>query len=167
MLSFEGIKPVSTKPYPFTKKQKEWLAALRSEKYKQGQGVLCNASKEYCCLGVICELEGINKILEDGVYSYIDEDSAHTNRSYLPNRLRDTYHLKGTLGEFPNPVAFSGIKAAWGSLAGMNDNRLIETGKNLPKRSFTFTEIADYIEYDPWNVFNEPGGQCAQVSASA
>lgn len=32
-----------------------WLDALRSGKYKQGQGRL-RLDNEYCCLGVLCEL---------------------------------------------------------------------------------------------------------------
>jgi hypothetical protein len=34
----------------------KWLAALESGQYQQGKGVLRNASNEYCCLGVLCDL---------------------------------------------------------------------------------------------------------------
>lgn len=37
----------------------QWVAALRSEKYKQGIGLLRNRHDEYCCLGVLCELAGL------------------------------------------------------------------------------------------------------------
>lgn len=38
---------------------KEWVDALRSGKFKQGQSVLYNPDQDaYCCLGVLCELEG-------------------------------------------------------------------------------------------------------------
>ncbi len=40
---------------------KQWVAALRSGKYKQGQGKLRTVAQgeeapRYCCLGVLCEL---------------------------------------------------------------------------------------------------------------
>jgi len=35
--------------------KKDWTAALRSGKYKQGQGYLKDDG-EYCCLGVLCEI---------------------------------------------------------------------------------------------------------------
>lgn len=39
---------------------KKWSKALRSRKYKKGQGYLCqvddNGNTTHCCLGVLCEL---------------------------------------------------------------------------------------------------------------
>lgn len=34
----------------------EWIAALRSGKYRQGQTALRTKSDEYCCLGVLCNI---------------------------------------------------------------------------------------------------------------
>ena len=38
----------------------KWLKALRSGKYKQGRGTLCQTDKKgnesFCCLGVLCDL---------------------------------------------------------------------------------------------------------------
>lgn len=37
-----------------------WLEALRSGKYKQGKGrLLSETGKEHCCIGVLCEVAGI------------------------------------------------------------------------------------------------------------
>lgn len=41
--------------------KRRWVAALRSGKYKQGEGSLCTAGETgaadtYCCLGVLCDL---------------------------------------------------------------------------------------------------------------
>src|SRR6478752_3145258 len=42
----------------------EWLAALRSGKYKQGQGGLHNPDGDtYCCLGVLCDVARIKGIM--------------------------------------------------------------------------------------------------------
>lgn len=39
---------------------KKWVKALRSGKYKQGRGTLCQVDKKgnesFCCLGVLCDL---------------------------------------------------------------------------------------------------------------
>lgn len=40
-----------------------WIAALRSGKYKQGQAALCVedecGARRYCCLGVLAQLDGV------------------------------------------------------------------------------------------------------------
>ena len=37
----------------------EWVKALRSGEYKQGRGVLRSKEDEYCCLGVLCDVLGV------------------------------------------------------------------------------------------------------------
>lgn len=37
----------------------EWVAALRSGKYKQGTRYLRNCNDTYCCLGVLLDIEGV------------------------------------------------------------------------------------------------------------
>lgn len=39
----------------------KWIDALRSGKYEQGRGALLNDGK-YCCLGVLCEVVGLEII---------------------------------------------------------------------------------------------------------
>ena len=36
-----------------------WVEALRSGKYKQGRGVLRSLNDEFCCLGVLCDVAGV------------------------------------------------------------------------------------------------------------
>lgn len=38
--------------------KQRWIEALRSGKYEQGQGRLRDGDR-YCCLGVLCEIEGL------------------------------------------------------------------------------------------------------------
>ena len=47
---------------PITKAQ--WIAALRSGKYSQGQNVLCDGTN-HCCLGVLAEEAGVPKVTAD------------------------------------------------------------------------------------------------------
>lgn len=37
----------------------KWVAALRSGKYKQGRQYLRTFEDNYCCLGVLCEILGL------------------------------------------------------------------------------------------------------------
>ncbi len=47
-------------------KRQEWLAALRSGKYQQTEGILHSAETGgFCCLGVACDISGIGKWNED------------------------------------------------------------------------------------------------------
>ena len=42
----------------------KWVKALRSDKFKQGAGMLKQYNKrkvEHCCLGVLCEIAGVKK----------------------------------------------------------------------------------------------------------
>ncbi len=38
--------------------KQKWLDALRSGKYKQGEGQLRNVQDEFCCLGVLADIQG-------------------------------------------------------------------------------------------------------------
>ena len=40
---------------------KAWIAALRSDKYRQGWGSLCR-DKSFCCLGVLADINNIPTI---------------------------------------------------------------------------------------------------------
>jgi hypothetical protein len=37
----------------------KWLEALRGFKYVQGRGTLRSPNNTYCCLGVLCDIQGI------------------------------------------------------------------------------------------------------------
>jgi len=49
----------------FTKAEiRKWVKALESGKYKQGKGQLVQTvfeEKEYCCLGVLCDVLGVDQ----------------------------------------------------------------------------------------------------------
>ena len=53
-----------------TENQKKWISALRSGKYKQGKKKL-RVGDSYCCLGVACEVLGIEGVKDpEGYYCY-------------------------------------------------------------------------------------------------
>lgn len=100
--------------------KKSWVKALRSGKYKQGKGQLCDLDKcEYCCLGVLtdiyCKTHKLNE--EKRIYLF-------NGNTYLDDDIKKCYGLTFEIQEF---------------LARKND------GHNK-KRAWTFNEIADWIE---------------------
>lgn len=65
----------------------KWVKALRSGKYKQGNGQLKLMGGEYCCLGLLCEIHPDGKWMNGirPVYRFEGESAW----AYLPNVLRE------------------------------------------------------------------------------
>jgi hypothetical protein len=105
--------------------KKRWVEALRSGKYQQGRGHLCDGST-YCCLGVLCELVVPEmKILRVGLgFSY-----GHS-LTCLPREANERSGVAPETEEI---------------LIEMNDgNRALGVKRDTGKK--TFAEIADWIE---------------------
>ena len=125
------------------KTKKEWIKRLRSGKYKQTESVLYSPSEgAYCCLGVLCEIEGKSK-------------EEITNKEFPHNagvgECMSYYEVKFLIGSYPlytvtSSPHFSGDddelaylvetkKHGWISLSALNDSL-----------GYTFEEIADVVE---------------------
>lgn len=48
----------------------EWVTALRSGKYKQGQRYLRSCNDAYCCLGVLLDIERVQWEITEGYDAY-------------------------------------------------------------------------------------------------
>jgi hypothetical protein len=124
----------------------EWVAALRSGDYQQGQEALklvsADGSISYCCLGVLCDI--FHKKYGEGKWQEVPVDDCCT-----------------LIGGDPETFVTSGCEyasSAWGSLpplvqkwAGIADNcGLLPDGKYLSELNDqggkSFNEIADIIE---------------------
>ena len=108
--------------------QKKWLEALRSGKYKQGGGMLRSQNDEFCCLGVACEVIGLEAVITDpssDCHSY----GAERSGGYAPREVREALRLYSASG-FPHGASTPGLRP----LADMNDE------------GQTFAEIADHLE---------------------
>jgi hypothetical protein len=59
----------------------EWVAALRSGRYAQGQGCLRTVDNTFCCLGVACDL------IDPGIWTKFSTDMyQHGQRAvYMPS----------------------------------------------------------------------------------
>lgn len=106
---------------------KAWVAALRSGKYKQAQGVLHNYHG-YCCLGVACELyrqdTGNGSWHSAREYIFVDDDDYEN--AVLTRRVADWLGLNVEIDSVVHLPSGD-------SLAHMNDN------------GYTFEQIADAI----------------------
>lgn len=97
----------------------KWVEALRSGKYKQGTRRLYDPpTNSYCCLGVLCEIQGVKTLTEQG----------------------DTLEL-------PQDKNKVGLKTSGASLEGMPSLWVLNDGDpvRVPER-LTFDEIADIIQ---------------------
>lgn len=78
--------------------KKKWVAALRSGDYKQGRNSLKQGKGDkatYCCLGVLCEIEGLRRAPTDfltesqlkkvGMSGEMQQRLAKMNDAYRPD----------------------------------------------------------------------------------
>ncbi len=71
----------------------KWVAALRSGKFTQGRSALKTVDGGYCCLGVLCEING--DLTEDGyVENDTEEDETGTSASYPPAGYQGLTHTE-------------------------------------------------------------------------
>lgn len=113
----------------------DWVAALRSGKYKQGVGGL-RRDDRFCCLGVLCEIAEVPSFETVGAvtyYTYAFNEHIH-GISYIPDRfvpsiISDLDLLKTIRKDDGN------LNELMGQLMTMNDSG-----------NYSFNEIADFIE---------------------
>lgn len=108
---------------------KVWLEALRSGAYKQGKNFLYK-DENYCCLGVACEINNIEKILENDVY-YYDFDGLFSTH------LANIEWFTEKFGFDPRHFFKADVVKANATLPYLNDSY-----------SLTFEQIADIIEQE-------------------
>lgn len=107
---------------------REWVAALRSGEYEQGEGSLRTGNK-YCCLGVACDLFAKKG---DGKWSYRD-------LSYFYKEVSTV--LPGAIAK----VIFG--DAAWSTGPACEiDGRYFNSLANANDDSKSFEQIADFLE---------------------
>lgn len=103
----------------------KWAAALRSDEYPQGKGMLQDDEGNYCCLGVLCKVAE-----KEGVIVIMDK---------LFGGLKGT-----TLGDQPHVLAWSGIRNNHGTYP--NSKGYMHSITYLNDEGSSFSEIADIIE---------------------
>lgn len=110
--------------------KKQWVEALRSGKYTQGEGSLAkrdddfNCKLKHCCLGVLCEVIGISREPVEGSNTYVYDGSDEV----LPEKVRESLDI---------------TEMEQKDLIDLNDGRTNNCGVF---EQFNFDEIADWIE---------------------
>lgn len=105
----------------------KWVEALRSGKYKQGTGSLCeitHSGEHYCCLGVLCDIANIPYTIGSAPFKTYDGDKIGLSLGIMKK-----VGMESSLGRFRtinNGIQFD--------LSKLNDG-----GRS-------FKEIADVIE---------------------
>ena len=113
---------------------KEWFAALRSGKYKQGTGMLCYADAgghlHYCCIGVACE-----------VYA-----KYHPKEKWEINQSNANMTFCGEDAVFPQKVAKWFGFTVVNPVIGQTGHAVIQATSANDSHCLTFKEIADMGE---------------------
>ena len=127
----------------------KWVKALRSGKYKQGDGYLCQITskgKKHCCLGVLTEMyqaeqkakkkkalpAKVGKIYADASFDVVKYGSGECPAEELPVAVRRWAGIEGRFGELFD-VGLDGV-GVYESLSRMNDE------------GHSFKKIANFIE---------------------
>ncbi len=115
--------------------QTKWLEALKSGKYQHGRGLLCKINSkgkmEYCCLGVLCEIMGVEKTMDDHFIQY------ELHNASLPPGIAKQVGLRSEHGDIANP-------SIHGDLTKVNDNS-----------RYGFQPVIDIMEKEPQRIFTE------------
>lgn len=101
--------------------KEKWIAALRSGEYKQctDHQMINEIENTYCCLAVACDILGVQRSLMS------------TSRPELPELIRG-----GTNNKIARKLIIMNDGYAYG----------YPEYDNIPLRSHSFNEIADYIQ---------------------
>lgn len=124
--------------------KKKWLGALRSGKYKQGEGQLRRRDNTFCCLGVLCHITAPKDAWwEDGIICY-DEQYV------LPEMVLDEVQLNDT-----DPIVPVTAKEGRQIIGALNNNGpavdMVKVSGRAPLSAlndagFSFKQIARKIE---------------------
>ena len=134
----------------------KWVKALRSGKFKQGQGTLKQFNKkgqeQHCCLGVLCEL--YNETMKKNKKKMLSETVCDNDRDFsygysrfggkkedLPKEVKDWSGIKNSLGKFKTPTDIAD-KSHWYDdgeicLADLNDlGKKFKTIANIIEKNY-------------------------------
>jgi hypothetical protein len=101
--------------------KQKWTTALRSGDYKQGRACLRSIDNEYCCLGVLCDVIGLEWHMSDNdSILYSISFGGHNYSAFLPEALKNLLNLTTEDHEY---------------LVSLNDTK-----------RWSFRHIANYIE---------------------
>jgi hypothetical protein len=114
---------------PNIRNLKKWVRALRSGKYKQGRGALNKNNKNFCCLGVVCEVAIKNKV------------KLKKTKNWSESKKSFTVHYDNEGGVLPIKVA------RWLGIDELNPLLKHQPASELNDQTkASFKQIADLVE---------------------
>jgi len=127
--------------------QEKWLLALESGDYRQGQGYLRTKDDEYCCLGVACEVVGLDwEPSQNGEVLVTDGVAALAPKSVVNDLgLRDNY------GGFYKPLCLQSDGELGRDVSELSVRSLVDLNDDL---GWDFETIATWIRENPSEVFD-------------
>ena len=131
-------KPTKEQITKWKANRKLWVKALRSGKYKKGMFQLKDSDGNFCCLGVLCEVIGMQGRLKRAENAY-DRDSLYDTYYGVECQVAPRTAMRAV--GLRNPNGSYGIGSAL-----TDDNDEAQT---------TFDDIADTIEREPKRLFEE------------
>jgi len=112
-------------------KARQWVEELESGKWKQENGFLCN-NGEYCCLGVLAEVNGLEKFRDNSWSDYYDvyrfRYEGYDDDAILSDKFTKEFALTGS-GERLSGGSVYVHGNQYSGLAAANDNH--ETFVNI------------------------------------
>ena len=136
--------------------KKQWLEALRSGKYEQGEGQLQYIDREnfrdltskinsqsFCCLGVLCDLH--SKATDTKWEEKITDANYLGINDVLPDEVKEWAGLSADDPEIEYPTGYTDENEKPVTHKS-NISRLNDGYNKADNKQFTFTELADLIE---------------------
>ena len=125
----------------------EWVKALRSGEYVQGQNMLKYEDPDtdemhHCCLGVLCEIaieNGVELEVESRIFNVKMDD-----RGYMLHKAFMYDDLSGLLPE--RILQWSGVRSPEGKASSGFAESLAEMNDALFRKGKGFGRISDFIE---------------------
>ena len=108
----------------------KWVDALRSGDYKQGNGCLRDHNDNYCCLGVACEVLGLEAVISKHIPDH-DRYQYDNEIYFLPAAARDLLGLASD----DSIIGYDPVQSEPICASGANDQLHLD-----------FNEIADMLE---------------------
>lgn len=114
------------------------IAALRSGKYEQGRACLKTSDGKYCCLGVACEVFGLeNNVSFQPEHAHSRNNMFLGSHTYLPTKVQNWFGFDTFNPRMKNPELTAKYSHLGASFAdSLNDHEI------------PFSEIADAMEIE-------------------
>lgn len=124
----------------------QWIAALRSGRFEQGRGALHNGG--YCCLGVACELMGLEgKPMPNHRVAYDGEvflaPLSVIQWFGVSSPLKSRWGGTDLVPDWPEGWMSQGSQPEFEQVS----LELVGTAASMNDAGFTFDQIADVFEY--------------------